>query len=54
VADAVQHHLSKERETKNKVVYSNENFGAIYVSKPDAERMGNPEEITVTLQAKGG
>lgn len=41
--------FSRDVETKNKVRYSNTDFGTIYVPKHIAEELGQPEKLKVTL-----
>ncbi len=45
----------QERTTKNTVVYKEPAdpplIGSLYVQKPTAEELGNPEKIKVTVEA---
>jgi hypothetical protein len=48
-------HLERERETKNKVRFrelgdeTEHVMGALYVSKPELARIGDPSRLTVTV-----
>lgn len=48
--------LKRERETKNKVVFEEVGLatllGTLYVPKATLEQLGNPEQITIDVQAK--
>ena len=47
--------FNKEKETKGTFVYTEEGdtpkVGTLYLKKPAAAELGNPESITVTIQA---
>jgi len=47
--------FKKERETKNKVRYEEEGdspvIDKLYVSKTSVKELGDPEELTVTIEA---
>lgn len=41
--------LEFERKTKNKVVFANEEFGALYVPNKKFEDLGHPERVAMTI-----
>lgn len=44
--------LSKDKETKNAIRYGDSDNHNIYLRKEEAAELGNPEAITVTIEAK--
>lgn len=57
MAKKLQIEFEKERETKNKVRYEevakeNPVIDKLYVSKTHVEELGNPETLSVTIEAK--
>lgn len=41
---------SKNKETKNFVVFLSDKLGSIYVPKAEYEAMGSPENVRITLE----
>jgi hypothetical protein len=54
--DAVTLTFTKDKETKGTFRYAEDGdepvVGTVYVRKAAAEKLGNPEKITVSIQAK--
>lgn len=42
---------AKERETKNQIRYVT-GWGVVYIPKVELEKLGNPESIKITVEAK--
>ena len=46
----VKYNLTKEKETKNKVVYGDGEGMHIYTPKEDATKIGNPTDVVVIIK----